>query len=200
MRLPLFPLQTVLYPGATLPLHVFEPRYRELVGRCLEHDETFGIVLIAEGEEVGGPAVPHAIGTEAAIVACQKRRDGRYDLVVEGRRRFEILELDRSQPLLRAEVRLLPEDDGMDAALAATVATLCEGLEDVLELETAARRDEPLGGLPAGALSYRVAAILPIAVEERQALLEMRRTDDRLRAEADALMRVAKADARTRVT
>ena len=200
MRLPLFPLQTVLFPGATLPLHVFEPRYRELVGRCLEHDETFGIVLIAEGEEVGGPATPHAMGTEAAIVACQKRRDGRYDLVVEGRRRFEILELDRSRPLLRAEVRMLPEEDGEDATLAATVAALCEGLEDALELENVARRDEPWAALRAIALSYRVAAALPVPVEERQALLEMRRTDDRLRAEADTLMRVAKADARTRVT
>ena len=71
MRLPLFPLHTVLFPEATLALQIFEPRYREMIGRCLAHDEPFGVVLILDGEEVGGPAVPRKVGTEAAIIATE---------------------------------------------------------------------------------------------------------------------------------
>lgn len=63
VRIPLFPLRAVLFPGATTSLHVFEPRYREMVGRCLEHEEPFGVCLILDGEEVGGPATPHRVGT-----------------------------------------------------------------------------------------------------------------------------------------
>ena len=133
VRLPLFPLHTVLFPGTTLTLHVFEPRYREMVGRCLEHDEPFGISLILEGEEVGGPAVPRRIGTEAAIIASQRYRDGRYDVVVEGRRRFEVVALDRTKPYIRAEVRFLDEPEGVLAdGLAEATAKLFEGF-----LETA---------------------------------------------------------------
>ena len=68
VRLPLFPLHSVLFPEATLALQIFEPRYREMIGRCLAHDEPFGVVLILEGEEIGGEAVPRKIGTEAAII------------------------------------------------------------------------------------------------------------------------------------
>src|SRR5437867_167868 len=87
---PLLPPHTVLFPDTTLPLHVFEPRYREMIGRCLEHDESFGIALILDGDEVGGHAIPQRIGTEAAIIACQRNSHGEYDIVVQGQRRFAI--------------------------------------------------------------------------------------------------------------
>ena len=200
MRLPLFPLHTVLLPETTLPLHVFEPRYRELVGRCLEHDESFGIVLIREGEEVGAPAIPYAIGTEARIIACRRHADGRYDVVVEGGRRFEIESLDRNRPLLRAEVRPLPEDPGTDASLAATVSALCDELMDSLDLEGAVGIEGMSDARSLLALSYRVASLLPVLPEERQRLLEQPSTDDRLRSEADILMRIAQRGARIRLT
>src|SRR3972149_10805854 len=79
VHLPIFPLPAVLFPGATVPLHIFEPRYREMVGRCLEHDEPFGVVLIQEGEEAGGHAAPRRIGTEGPGVASQSSRDGGAD-------------------------------------------------------------------------------------------------------------------------
>src|SRR5213076_136725 len=75
-RLPLFPLHSVLFPEATLALQIFEPRYREMIGRCLAHDEPFGVVLILEGEEVGGPAVPARSGRRPR---SSRRSDPRMD-------------------------------------------------------------------------------------------------------------------------
>jgi uncharacterized protein len=89
-ELPLFPLNTTLFPGGTLPLHVFEPRYRAMTRRCLEGDERFGVVLIAEGPEVGGRAVPHLVGTVARIVLAETLEGGRYNLMTAGERRFTI--------------------------------------------------------------------------------------------------------------
>jgi len=189
VRLSLFPLHAVLLPEATMPLHVFEPRYREMVGRCLEHDESFGIVKILAGKEVGGSATPHPIGTEAAIIASQKYRDGRYDIVVEGRRRFEILSLDRSRRYLRADVRFLDEPLGEEAdLLAEAVARLFEGVMESLELAGRAIVDETWRELDPRSMSYRVAAALPAAEDVRQELLEMPDAASRLRSEADLLM------------
>src|SRR2546426_8735755 len=106
VRFPLFPLHTVLFPEATLALQIFEPRHREMTGRCLAHDEPFGVVLILEGEDVGGDAVPRRMGTEAAIISSERSKDGRYDIVAEGRRRFEIVGLDKSRAYLRADVEV----------------------------------------------------------------------------------------------
>lgn len=189
MRLPLFPLKAVLFPGATEALHIFEPRYREMIGRCLEHDEPFGVSLILEGEEAGAPAVPHRIGTEAGIIASQRYPDGRYDIVVEGRRRFEILNLDRTRPYLRAEVRILEEPEGAeDADLAEAVAKLFEGVLESLELSGQAVIDETWKNLDARSLSYKVASVLPVGTAAKQELLEIPDTAARLKRIAEALM------------
>lgn len=189
MRIALFPLRGVLFPGATEALHVFEPRYREMIGRCLEHDEPFGICLILEGEEVGGPALPHRIGTEAGIIASQRYRDGRYDIVVEGRRRFEVVTLDRSRPYLRAEVRFLAESEGgEDPALAEAVAKLFEGVLESIELSGQAVIDETWKDLDARSLSYKVASVLPIGEDAKQEILETPDTTARLKRVAAALM------------
>lgn len=196
MRLPIFPLHTVLFPGASLPLHIFEPRYREMVGRCLAHDETFGVALILEGEEVGDPVTPHRVGTEAAIIASQRHPDGRYDIVVEGRRRFEIVNLDRSRNLLRGDVRFLDEPTGPEAdELAQTVATLFEGVLGAMELAGHAVVDETWRALDPIGLSYRVAAVLPAADNAKQELLEMPDADSRLRREAQLLMSIHRVGA-----
>jgi Lon protease-like protein len=187
-RFPLFPLHAVLLPSTTLPLHIFEPRYRELVGRCLEHDETFGIVYILEGDEVGSGATPRSTGTEAAVIASRRHPDGRYDIVVEGRRRFEVLRLDRSRSLLRADVGFLPEPLGPDAeASARAVEALLEGMES-LAGKGHPIIDETWHGLDPNALSYRVASILPIRDEVRQGLLEAPDATARLRQEARLLL------------
>lgn len=194
--MPLFPLETVLFPGTTLPLHVFEPRYREMVGRCLEHETPLGICLIAEGEEVGGPAVPHRIGTEAAIIAAQRYRDGRYDIVVEGRRRFEIVTLDRGRPYLRAEVQFLEESQGPeDDELPEAVARLFEGVLETLETSGQAVIDETWKELDARSLSYKVASVLPVPEETKQQVLEIPETTARLRRVAELLMTVQRIGA-----
>lgn len=198
LELPLFPLHGVLFPQTTLPIHVFEPRYRKLVGRCLAHDEAFGVVLIEEGEEVGGPAVPRRVGTEAAIIASQKHPDGRYDILVEGRRRFEIRSLDGSRAVLRAEVRFLEESeaDG-DFEIAEAVAKLSEGLIQSLEWAGEAVIDEAWKALSPTALSYRVATIVPVDLEVRQGLLEVPDTAGRLRKEAGILLDATRIGVRT---
>ena len=105
MRIPLFPLDTVLFPGAALPLHIFEDRYREMIGECLAHDGEFGVVR-------GEPERLAVIGCTAKIVRVLERyADGRLDILCEGTRRFEIEGLDDSRSFLQADVEFF-EDEG----------------------------------------------------------------------------------------
>src|SRR2546430_3933251 len=105
-----------------------------MIGRCLEHDEPFGIALILDGDEVGGHAIPRRIGTEAAIIACQRNSHGEYDIVVQGQRRFTIRSLDRGRPYLRADVDWLEEPLGKEVEiLADAVARLFAGIVETLE-------------------------------------------------------------------
>jgi Lon protease-like protein len=197
VKLPLFPLHAVLFPEATMPLHVFEPRFREMVGRCLEHDEPFGVCLILEGEEVGGSATPHRIGTEAAVIACQRYRDGRYDVVVQGRRRFEVLGLDRSRRFLQAQVRFLNEPMGnLDPGLAEAVARMFERFLESAELAGQAIADETWKAIDPEVLPYRIAAVLPIDDDAKQALLEMPDAAARLRRIAEILMTVTRVESK----
>lgn len=112
-RLRLFPLQTVLFPGMELPLQVFEDRYRTLVAECLETSEPFGVVLIREGAEVGGPAVPHAVGCTARLVRVAPTRDGRLSVLAVGVRRFRVVQLYDDRPYLSADVEY-PVDEAAD--------------------------------------------------------------------------------------
>ena len=198
MRLSLFPLHTVLFPETTLPLHVFEPRYREMVGRCLEHDEAFGIALIVDGDEVGGHAIPRRIGTEAAIIACQRSAHGEYDIVVEGQRRFAIRSLDRGRAYLRADVDWMDEPRGKDVEiLADAVARLFAGIVEPLETRGHAIVDDTWKEMDPRTLSFRVAAALPGAADVRQDLLETPDTASRLRQEAELLMSIHRIGAET---
>lgn len=114
-RLRLFPLQTVLFPGMTLSLQVFEERYRTLVAECLETGEPFGVVLIKRGSEVGAAAVPHSMGTTAHIRRVAPTRDGRLSLEAIGERRFRILATFDDRPYLSAEVEY-PVDEAVDVS------------------------------------------------------------------------------------
>src|SRR5712692_5059879 len=89
---PLFPLNTVLFPQGRMPLYIFEPRYREMINRCLEEDLAFGALLIKEGAEVGATATPHEIGTVARIVDVARSEDGRMNISIMGITRFKLLE------------------------------------------------------------------------------------------------------------
>jgi Lon protease-like protein len=158
MDLPLFPLHTVLCPGIALPLHIFEPRYRLLVSRCLERDEPFGVVWIRAGREVGpGDLAVAEVGTTAEIREADRYADGRYDLVAIGTGRFRIHEVyaDR-EPYLVARVTEVEEALGDETAAArlARIATrrFVRYVEQVRALaETAdAEADDPSPGAALG--------------------------------------------------
>jgi len=102
---PLFPLDLVLFPGVALPLHIFEPRYRLMVKRCLESRTPFGVINISGGQLA-------TIGTIADIREATRYVDGRWDLVTLGTTRFRVVRLDRTAPYLRAEIELLAEPEG----------------------------------------------------------------------------------------
>lgn len=101
----MFPLNTVLFPGAALNLHIFEPRYRQMIAECLDSHEAFGVVLIREGDEAGDPEVqPHGIGTTAEIADVTPLPSGRYYLSSTGGRRFRINQVVSREPYLLCEV------------------------------------------------------------------------------------------------
>src|SRR5262245_11106751 len=111
-KLPLFPLNTVLFPGMPLALRIFEERYRLMIQRCLEQSGPFGVVLIRQGPEVGGEALPHTVGTTATISDSVRLDDGRFYLTTVGQRRFRIQYIAQRQPYMLASVVYLPEEAG----------------------------------------------------------------------------------------
>ena len=111
--LPLFPLNTVLFPGMQLKLHIFEPRYKMLINQLIEENEPFGVVLIRRGAEIGNQdTVPFDVGCTADIGKVQRLPLGRMNIVTTGHRRFRINAIDRSQPYLVGDVDFfMPEED-----------------------------------------------------------------------------------------
>ena len=111
--LPLFPLNTVLFPGMQLKLHIFEDRYKSMINRCIEADKPFGVVLIRHGAEANGPtASPYEVGCTADISQVQRLPLGRMNIVTTGKRRFRIKALDRSNPYLVGDVEyFVPAED-----------------------------------------------------------------------------------------
>ena len=105
-KIPLFPLSTVLFPGGTIPLQIFEDRYHSMVQDCLDTDSKFGIVLIKEGQEVGGNAVPHKVGTLARINKRRKLPQNRLYLTAVGETRFNIIELIQDKAYLEGLVEI----------------------------------------------------------------------------------------------
>lgn len=182
--LPLFPLRTVLYPGMPLPLHIFEERYRLMIGECLEHDAPFGVSLIRKGAEVGGPAVTFDVGTSARIVQSSRREDGRMDLMCQGVRRFRIVETFQDRPYLRGRIVFLDEPAGDEADLFGPMVHAA--FRDNVRLASGLRnewvRDVRLPEEP-GALSYAVAYLLDAHHSFKQMLLEAATTRSRLEHE-----------------
>lgn len=119
MELPLFPLNSVLFPRMPLRLHIFEDRYKEMINQCVDNQSPFGVVLIQDGTAEGGPiARPHLIGTTAHITQVQRLPYGRMNIVAVGRDRFKVNELDlTSYSYLSADVDLLPLIDNDEIIL-----------------------------------------------------------------------------------
>lgn len=187
-RIPLFPLNTVVFPGMLLPLQVFEPRYLELLHDCLEGERRFGVCLIQAGAEVGGPAVPHRIGTTCEILRVEPAEGGRFHLLTVGRERFRIRKVLRERSYLEADVEFLPPDrEGELEDLPERVRSLAERLlRRLLAAQGAAAAKIELP-TDAGALSFLAAYLLSTENAESQELLEMVVLSDRLRREEGLL-------------
>jgi Lon protease-like protein len=203
--LPLFPLNAVLFPGVVMPLHIFEPRYRTLVKDLIALPpgaaREFGVVAIKVGYEVGERGV-HTIqrtGCAALVTEVTANPDGTFELIVVGRRRFHVEQLDSSHEYLRADVEWLVDGDEADTADSVASTTLqARDLFQVYRRTVLAMRGEDIleGTTPADPtdLSYTLAAALVLGLAERQALLEAPDVLTRLRlgvrfmrAELDAI-------------
>jgi len=187
----LFPLNTVLFPGMPLPLHIFEERYKLMIGRCIEEERPFGVVLIQSGPEVGGTAVPHPVGTTALIAAVKQLDDGRMNLIAVGQERFRIVEVIRYEPYLVARVETLQdaEPDREAEALAPEVHdVLASYLRDLFLILEQPEEELQIPSDP-GRLSLVAAAVMQIPMGERQALLAMTDVATRLRQEKEWLAR-----------
>jgi Lon protease-like protein len=187
--LPIFPLNTVVFPGVTVPLHVFEERYRALVHHLLKIPEKpqrlFGIVAIREGYEVGshGAQSVHRVGCVVQMTSVEPYQDGRFDIEVVGRRRLRLDSLDSSGPFLRGEAESVSEPVDSSPGTAHEAARTVETFEEYRTRLSELRGELVLAGdLPEDPefLSYTLAATCLLTLQERQALLEAATAVDRL--------------------
>jgi Lon protease-like protein len=187
---PLFPLNTVLFPGMALPLHVFEPRYRQMIGACLEDNAPFGVVLVRP-ESLYGLEVPYTVGTLARIMDYERLPDGRYNLLTRGMHRFRIVQESRDRAYMRGLVCPLRDVDESPDVLAALAREAREAfiayLGVVLTLVGSEAREIAIPQDPAD-LSHTIAMCLTSEDCEKQKLLEMTSASERLQAEI-ALLR-----------
>jgi Lon protease-like protein len=190
LLLPLFPLDVVLFPGTPLPLHIFEPRYRELIAECLESKVRFGILRSKQEQEEEAsertrepeagterePALAD-VGCSAEIIAVTKKYpDGRMDIVTEGRERFEVLDIDERRSFLRAEVLYFDDEPGNASEEEIARAVKLHG--EILAI-AGARQSLPE---ELRQLSFHLAGSLPLDLDFKQALLEMRSETKRIQA------------------
>ncbi len=176
-RLPLFPLKVVLFPGTPLPLHVFEPRYRQLLADCLQGDQRFGITPLPR------PG-PGSVGCIAHIRATQALPDGRYNIVVLGEQRFTVLALlDSNAPYLIASVERFEDLPGTEPSPGerAELEHLANRYREAMALLTDTASDRPAWDEDPAAFSFQVSALLEAPLEVKEQLLAQRSTRERTR-------------------
>lgn len=187
MTIPLFPLHVVLFPGARLPLHVFEPRYRRMMEEVLGPDDapnadaSFGVACIREGFEVGAPAETYDVGCLGAVEWVHPQPDGTMDLLVRGTRRFRIDARPPDDPYPQAEVTFLDEPVGPrpDEALRLARSAIERYRSVVARLTASERTEDPLPDDPTMA-SYAAAGVLQVETAQLQRLLEAASASERL--------------------
>jgi Lon protease-like protein len=169
-RLPIFPLGTVLFPGALLPLKIFEQRYMDMAKGCLKEGLSFGICLIKEGSEVGAPAVPEQVGTLAKIVDWDMEQLGVLKVRVEGGERFRLNSTEvKPNGLIIGEVERFTESPDTSGDLEACAAFL----KKVVAAVGAGQFAEPLRFDEVSWVGFRLAEILPLRPDVKQRLLEL---------------------------
>ncbi|HLZ60578.1 MAG TPA: LON peptidase substrate-binding domain-containing protein [Ktedonosporobacter sp.] len=191
-ELPLFPLNVVLFPGMVLPLHIFESRYRLMIRRCLEQKSPFGVVLI-QSDSASGDEHPCLVGTLARIMTAERLDDGRFNLLTEGEKRFRILEERRDQqPYLMALVQEFVDKPTAPEALEGLQRKAADLFRRYIRVMLAvAGREQLRLDLPSEAegLSYLIGYCLDLSDVEKQQLLELTSTTERLELEIAILKR-----------
>ncbi len=178
--LPLFPLELVLFPGSQLPLHIFEDRYKEMVGECLEQKRAFGVVRAMSGQALA------EVGCTAEIVEVVKKyEDGQLDILCEGRQRFEVVQLDQERSYLRAEVNFFDDEpDSPDPEHAKRALASYGELMSLVDSEAEApEADDPQ-------LSFHLVAGLPVDLDFKQTILASRSEAKRIAMTAEYLVAV----------
>ena len=180
-ELPLFPLNLVLFPGMPLPLHIFEERYKAMIGDCMRNNSPFGVSLIRSGQEVGAAADPQRVGTTARILRSELLDQGRMNIITKGERRYEVVQITQQEPHVSAVVRYLDEPvgegfTGVSGELTEEYTRLIRGLMTLSGGYTAQVEvpEDPVE------LSYMIAANLDAPIPVRQELLEAPTAADRL--------------------
>ena len=177
--LPLFPLDLVLLPGIPLPLHIFEPRYKEMISECLDQKKPFGIVL-ASDEGVAG------IGCTAEIVSVTKKYDdGRMDILARGVSRFEVLEVNQERAFLQAEIMVVEDEHGQPSTQMIEQAVRLHA-----EIAKLAGSESSSADESASNLSFLLAGSLPLDLDFKQSLLSTLSEEKRLDAVVQYLQAV----------
>ena len=188
--IPLFPLNTVLFPGGVLPLRVFEPRYLDMVSNCLRTETGIGVILIKEGSEVGNAARPHDMGTMTSICYWNKRKDGLLGVTLKGEKRFNILsQTVEPNQLIMADVEILPDE--AESPVIAEYQHMADLLQEIIS-----QLEPPYSTMPthfdnANWVSARLVELLPLELSLKQYLLQTENPLERL-AELNAHLNVKK--------
>jgi len=172
ITIPLFPLHAVLFPGGTLPLRIFEPRYLDMISSCMKRDQGFGVCLIRDGSEVGNAADTYEVGTLSDICYFNQQADGLLGITAHGQQRFKIHSQEvQANQLTLAEVTLLENEQ--TCALPKQFSRATETLQRLLEqlgypfIKMEKKYDD------ASWVSSRLAELLPIRLEQKQYFLQL---------------------------
>ena len=186
MEIALFPLPNlVLFPHVLVPLHIFEERYKLMIGTCVEHDEVFGIVLLRSGAETESEDTIHRVGVTARVVQVERLDNGRMNILIEGENRFRIRRFIQQEPYWKSAVEFFEDDESHPST-----ETLYDQVSELYRKVTGlgakadSSEEEPEAVFPESPsdLSYMVSYVLEIEPEAKQKLLEMASAAERLRA------------------
>ncbi|MCY3800203.1 MAG: LON peptidase substrate-binding domain-containing protein [Chloroflexi bacterium] len=203
MILDLFPLPSVLFPRSTMPLHIFEPRYLQMIGDCLETETPFGVILLKSGRAEGlDPVEIHRVGATAHIVSAQYKDNGTIDINVLGHERFEVLKIVESSPRMIAEVRGVnwtdPDNPEIEELAKPVTSRFAEYLKLIMALTGQWTRKLDLPTSPVMLAEY-VSAGLQVDNSTRQQLLEQTSVVEAMKMEMEVLDReIAKLAAAVR--
>ena len=167
--LPLFPLEVVLFPGTALPLHIFEPRYKEMIGECLAQQRTFGVVRVV------GQGLAEVGCTAEILTVVKEYPDGRLDLLSEGRKRFELVRVNQERSFLQAEVFMIDDEPGISPQ-----AETARAIQLHSELMAIAGAQPDLSAADPSLLSFYLAGTLPLDLDFKQKLLSLRSEPERI--------------------